>query len=362
MPTYTPASAGGSTSRPVTATTGRPAAASSSSRNLVTPGRRLANAEAPHDQAHRRPGLTAATARERAVVGQPDRCLAPCAAHERPAAAAGEDAAASRRVVHAHDRAVVVAEVPDQRRRDERRLPRLVAAAVDDLDDRPAGPLVVDRRADEAVADRRQPAHGSGHGDTSSTGSAGTPGPLDDDVAGVPRRAALLLQRLVVLVEHDGRGEVGARRPRRGAGTDDDVDTAGGERPLPRQRPPRSARRGGAGSPPAVPGRPTARRPASARARQRRGARAPRRRSACVRSIPPPAASSRAAGWLAGSGGRRCAVTRQRGDVVGRAGGDEERPQPAGGPAHRRPPGEVDQLRRRPQRADLRQRPEPVDR
>ena len=46
---------------------------------------------------------------------------------------------------------------------------------------------------------------------TSTQGSAGAPGPLDDDVAGVPGRRPLLLQRLVVLVEHDGRRP--ARRP-----------------------------------------------------------------------------------------------------------------------------------------------------
>ena len=71
-----------------------------------------------------------------------------------------------------------------------------------------------------------------GHGDTSSTGAPARACPLDDDVAGVPRRAALLLQRLVVLVDDDGGGEVRARRPRRDPRADHDVDAGRGRRPL----------------------------------------------------------------------------------------------------------------------------------
>ena len=197
---------------PVTATTGRPAAASSSSRSRVTPGRRLANADAPH--CRHTGGRTVPQRRhaQRAVVGEPDGGVADRAAGQRPARPAGQDPGPARRVVHAHDACGRVAQVGDQRRRHERRLPRLVAAAVDQLDDRPAGPLLVDRRAHQPVADGGQAVDGRARRHQQHR-HAGPPSPLDSDVAGVPRRAALLLQRLVVLVDDDDRGDVRGTAP-----------------------------------------------------------------------------------------------------------------------------------------------------
>jgi hypothetical protein len=58
------------------------------------------------------------------------------------------------------------------------------------------------------------------------------PAPLDDDVARVPCRAALCLQRLVVLVDDNARGEAGTRRPGRAPRADHHVDTAGRARPV----------------------------------------------------------------------------------------------------------------------------------
>ena len=84
--------------------------------------------------------------------------------------------------------------------------------AVDDLDDRPAVALVVDRRPPQPVAHAASPLT-VGHGETSSTGTPARRRPLDGDVAGVPRRAALLLQRLVVLVDDDDGGEVAGTAP-----------------------------------------------------------------------------------------------------------------------------------------------------
>ena len=171
--------------------------------------------------------------RERAVVGEPDGGVAHARSGPasgtpgRPGSGPGPACCARTRRAAAGSR-----RWRDQRRRDERRLPRLVAAAVDDLDDRPAGPLLVDRRAHQPVADRGQPGHGRARRHQQHR-HAGPPGPLDGDVAGVPRRAALLLQRLVVLVEDDDRGEVGARRPRRRPRPDHDVDAGRRRAPTP---------------------------------------------------------------------------------------------------------------------------------
>ena len=56
-------------------------------------------------------------------------------------------------------------------------------------------------------------------------------GPLRRDVARVPRGSALLLQRLVAVVEHHDRGEVGNRREHRAPPADDDARALAGRPP-----------------------------------------------------------------------------------------------------------------------------------
>ena len=165
------------------------------------------------------------------VVAEPDSSLTTSAAQEGAARPAGEDPRSPRGVVHADDPVLRPAQLADQRRRQQRRSPRLLVAAVDDVDDRPPGPCVVDGQGDERTPDR------SASGDCRARcgqqhGGAGAPGALDHDVAGVPRRGALLLHRLVVLVDDDGDRQPGARRPCRAAGTDHHVDATGSGRPL----------------------------------------------------------------------------------------------------------------------------------
>ena len=62
-----------------------------------------------------------------------------------------------------------------------------------------------------------------GAGVTMRTAAPARRGALDGDVARVPRGRALVLERLVALVEHDDRGQVGHRRPHRGATADHDA-------------------------------------------------------------------------------------------------------------------------------------------
>ena len=106
-------------------------------------------------------------------------------------------------------------------------------------------------------------------------------GALDDHVAGVPGRVALLLQRLVVLIDHDGHGQLGARCPRRAAGADHHVGTGGGERPLTRHDSDAAIPGGSGRRPSPRRARPSAWRPASARGSpKRRWRRAVRRPAA----------------------------------------------------------------------------------
>ena len=363
VPTYTPAGAGGSSSR-------------AGDRDDRPAGRRLELLAQPgHARpqvgerrpaallAHRRARRAAARAGERPVVGQADRGLAPLAAGQRPARPAGEEPGPARRVVHAHDRrgrgraggrsAATSRATSSTARRGCGRRPRRSAS-------RPA-------RRRSPAAPRRSPTAARpitvGHGDTSSTGAPARAARSTTHVAGVPRRAALLLQRLVVLVDDDGGGEVRARRPRRRPR----------RRSRRRRRPPRAAHscghdgdgQPGAPQPGGVEpgrGRATARRPAPARAPAAASSTGSTSSVGGSRSTPPPPPSSaRGAGRGRLRPRARAAARRQPGDVRRRAGGDEERPQPPGRPADRRPAGEVDQLGRRTTRADLGDRPQAVD-
>ena len=217
---------------PVTATTGRPAAASSSSRRRVTPGGGWRTPTRPHTLAHGRPHRAAATAHERAVVGQPDGRVAALAAQQRldrrgrPGCAPGPGRCArTPRCARRPRRWAISGEVTSDVFHGSSRL-RSTTSTIGHR------PLVVDRRARQPDPDRGERRSPSG------TATPGAPAPRarrarsTSDVAGVPRRAALLLQRLVVLVEHDHRGEAGARRPCRDAGADDDVDAGRRRRPL----------------------------------------------------------------------------------------------------------------------------------
>ena len=120
----------------------------------------------------------------------------------------------------------------DEPRRHQRGLPRLLGAAVDHLDDRPPGAPPTTPGPRQRPADRVDAGHGRArrrhhHRDP------GPPAPARRARRGRARWVPLLLQRLVVLVDHDRSGQPGARRPRRGTGADDHVDAGGGPRPLP---------------------------------------------------------------------------------------------------------------------------------
>ena len=211
--------------RPVTATTGRPAAASSSSRSRVTPGTQVGERRRAALQAHRRAHGAAAPAHQRAVVGEPDRRVAHRAAGQRPAAAAGQDPGPARRVVHAHDGArrtrrwAISGDVTSDVFHGSSRLRSTT------LDDRPAGALLVDRRAHQPVADAASPLT-VGHGDTSSTGT-----PARRARSTATSRACHVGLRSSCSASSCSSmttiaASVGARRPRRGPRPDHDVDAA----------------------------------------------------------------------------------------------------------------------------------------
>ena len=327
----------------------------------MTPGRRLANAAAPH--ARHTGGRTSAAARagQGAVVGQ--RRPRPRSARTGPASGScGRPGSGPARACCARTRpSGRVAQVGDQRRRDERRLPRLVAPAVDDLDDRPAGALVVDRRPPQPAPDSGQRRLTVGHGDTSSTGDARRGGP--------------------------------ARRRRRGRATSGCAPPAAPRRARRRRRP-RPGRGHGAHAAARAPMTTSTPAAAAAHSCGTSATVSPARRSRV--------ASSRAAVDRRHHDQRRPERDRggeHRADVVGRweaqhaaAGARAGRPRPAcdrldgdagpprraagrptlvGGlavtrngrsrpaaPAHRRPAGQVDQLGRRTARADLGDRPQ----
>ena len=98
-----------------------------------------------------------------------------------------------------------------------------------------------DEHGDRATASRRRARRRHEH-----ARHAGAASPLEHDVAGVPRGAALVLQGLVVLVEHHDRGEIRHRRERRSARAPTTVAAGGRQRPVAREqrdrrRPPAAA-------------------------------------------------------------------------------------------------------------------------
>ena len=200
----------------MTSVTGSPTSASSSSRTRVTPARALLNRVPPHGR-QTAGGSSPHRAQCSAVVGLLDGRRAAVAAGQLAAGRAGEQPGPAGAVQHAQH-PPVGSQQADEGRREQPGPARVLVAPVDDLDGRPPGPLagavgreqVAPRQRLQGRARARQHAR-----------HAGPPRPLDGDVAGVPRRRLLLLVGLVVLVEHDDRGQVGDGRPRRGPGADD---------------------------------------------------------------------------------------------------------------------------------------------
>ena len=148
-------------SPPVTATTGRPAAASSSSRSRVTPGLRLANADAPQTQAHGR-ARRARSAGRRACRRRPGR-RRPRSARSGPAPGSsgrrGSGPGPAMLCTHttvrsAARRWAISGDVTSDVFHGSSRL-RSTTSTSGQL-----GPLVVDRRPRQPLADRRQPDHG----------------------------------------------------------------------------------------------------------------------------------------------------------------------------------------------------------
>ena len=192
----------------------------------------------------RRPALEAHRRTDRAAPAHTSRrpdpilgngALTALATGERTAAATRQEPCPSRRVEHADHPTIVVAKVPDQRRRQQRAPPRFLIRPVDHVDDRPAVALARGGRAYRGSP--VQGRHRRARRHQPRPARPATPATLDDDVTGVPGRAALTLQRLVVLVDHDCRGDARTRRPRRVPRADHDVDTTSSAPPTRRARP-----------------------------------------------------------------------------------------------------------------------------
>ena len=149
---------------------GLPAAAVSSSPSRVTPGRRLANADDPHSR--HTAGRVAPHLPHTSTPGSSecDGALAALAPREGAASAARQQPRPSGRVDHADHPTVVIAEVADQRRRQQRAPPRFLVRSVDDVEDRPAVALA--RRGRSVPPARQCRAVTVGHGDTNTTGTS----------------------------------------------------------------------------------------------------------------------------------------------------------------------------------------------
>ena len=112
-------------------------------------------------------------------------------------------------------------------------MPGLLVTLVDDLRPRPRARGSRRGRVATALrgAHRDDGVHGGRGGDHADRGT-GAPGALEGDVARVPCGRALVLQRLVALVQHDHRREVGHRRPHRVAPADHHAGAGAGARPV----------------------------------------------------------------------------------------------------------------------------------
>ena len=343
--------AGRSDRMPVTATTGRPAAASSSSRRRVTPGRRLAKPEPPHSLAHRR-ALGCRSGAQRASSRSSPRPTAPSHRVQRSSA---------RQVRQARMRARPVVLCTHTTRTPGVRSSRINA---DDSSDVLHGSSSLRSTTSTIGHPARSSSTGSrasvpptaatpatlGHGDVASTAAPTRRARSTSDVAGVPGGRPLLLQRLVVLVDHDGGAQARARRPR-GRRAPMTTSTPAAAAPTVAARPRPRARGARAPPPSPRPGPPSASRRASDRAARRRRSRRAATSPAAASARPRPPASTSAAAVrdrrARSPRPTRCDAAAATRHVRRRARRDEERAQPAGRPAHRRPRGELDQLRSR---------------
>ena len=197
------------------------ASAASSSPTRVTPG-------AQHAQPRRAARGTDRRAAPRSVPPQ-----------EVVARVARKQAETTAAIEHAHGELVRVAQRAGERLGEQPRARRLLPT-VDDDHARPARCLDVGGRRfgrevdDRFGLDRRRRRHHA------STRAPARGGAFVQHVAGVPGGHTLLLQRFVGVVDDDRGREVGHRRERRDAATDDDTPPGRGAPPRVR------ARRGGA--------------------------------------------------------------------------------------------------------------------
>ncbi len=194
-----------------------------------TPG----TARLTHGRTNRRTTATDQTP----VVAEPDGGIALFATNQRSTATARQHARPARDVADAHHRRLGIPYPLDQCRGHQRPLPRIVIGPIDHHHTRPPCPLTCGGRRHDAAGtrilldgnERRYRRH-------QHAGHPCTTAPLDHDVAGMPRRCPLLLQRFVVLVDDDRRGQPRTRRPRRRTCADHHVDAAGSGGPLARHR------------------------------------------------------------------------------------------------------------------------------
>ena len=212
-----------------------------------------------------------------------------------------------------------LAQMADQRRRDQRALPRLLGGAVDELERRPAGALVGDRRPPHPVAGPVRARRPSGTARPARTArraraARSTATSRACHVGVRSSCSASSCSSSTTIAARSGHGaHAAARAPI------DDVDAARGRasHSLGHAAPP-TARRGAGGRRAPAPRRPTGGRPASARARQRvpstSGSGSVGRRHAA----PPPLAERRPRGV---DGRHRCGVDRRPGRPRTVAGG-----------------------------------------
>ena len=181
-----------------------------------------------HDRPRRRRSGGSASAPSSALL---DRGLAPLAAGQLAAGQAGQQAGPAVRLSTHTTRGRRCAGGAPAASENSVGRRRVVLAAVDDLEDRPAGALVVAATAPTAAP--HASASSDGTGDTSTHGTPARRARSTATSRACHVGRPLLLQGLVVLVEHD------ARRPGRATGAHaaarapTTVAPAGAERPSP---------------------------------------------------------------------------------------------------------------------------------
>ena len=182
-------------------------------------------------QAHDRADGRALRAHE-LLLALLDGRAAALAAGELPAAAAREEPGAAAPVQHADARARRASTVWRSASASaalEQPVAGFLVALVDDLDRRPAP-----ASTDASARPPRTIASTVGAGVTMRTARAGARARSSATSRAFQVGRTLVLERLVALVEHDDRREVGHRRPHRGATADDDARAARRAVPLAR--------------------------------------------------------------------------------------------------------------------------------